>query len=230
MLATRLLTVAGAVLVFPLTSAGDTPARGLPVGAWKVEFANGVVEKCRVEKDGTAFVSEPKRRSGGKATAQDGTVVIAFDDDRVERWTPVGRRVVVEHWYPAAQFPSGKPVFGIAVRKRTAVAVRSDVAADRLITGVTKKMGPKGPPFVFKLYATGSGPNEGPNCREGVVPLPSRTLQAKACGYGSGTVLTPSGRPPPAPLRGGSRPGPSSPFLAARAAGSGSASICLRAG
>jgi hypothetical protein len=40
--------------------------------------------------------------------------VIVCDDDRVERWTAVGQRMVVEHWFPAAQFPSGTPVLGIA--------------------------------------------------------------------------------------------------------------------
>ncbi len=50
----------------------------------------------------------------GKAEVKDGSVVIVYQDDRVERWTPVGKRMVVEHWYPGAQFPSGTPVLGIA--------------------------------------------------------------------------------------------------------------------
>ena len=83
-------------------------------GRWVVEFANGVAEVCEIGQDGTASVAEPRRSSGGKVTARDGAVVVAYDDDRVERWTPVGRKAVVEHWYPGSAFPSGAPVLGIA--------------------------------------------------------------------------------------------------------------------
>lgn len=69
---------------------------------------------CQVREDRTASVTEPLRTSNGKLELKDGSVVIVFQDDRVERWTPVGKRMVVEHWYPRAQFPSGKPVLGIA--------------------------------------------------------------------------------------------------------------------
>ena len=45
---------------------------------------------------------------------KDGSVVIVYQDDRIERWTPVGKRMIVEHWYPGARFPAGGPVLGIA--------------------------------------------------------------------------------------------------------------------
>src|SRR5262245_14057336 len=118
----RLPTAAVAVLAFCLLSRADPPKDPapapdvLPVGLWRVEFANGVVEACQVREDGRASVIEPLRTSGGKAEAQGGPVVIRFDDDRVERWTQVGRRMVVEHWSSSAQFPSGTPVLGIADR------------------------------------------------------------------------------------------------------------------
>ena len=83
-------------------------------GKWSVEFTNGVKEMCQIREDRTASVSEPLRTSDGKVKIQDGSVVIAYQDDRVERWTPVGKRMVVEHWYPGARFPSGTPVLGIA--------------------------------------------------------------------------------------------------------------------
>jgi hypothetical protein len=83
-------------------------------GEWKVEFTNGVKEVCQIRKDQTASVAEPLRTSNGKVEVKDGSVVIAYQDDRVERWTPVGKRMVVEHWYPGARFPSGTPVLGIA--------------------------------------------------------------------------------------------------------------------
>jgi hypothetical protein len=86
----------------------------LPVGRWRVEFTNGVVEECVIEPGGTASVVEPARSSPGRAVARDGAAVIVYDDDRTERWTRVGSRVVVEHWCPSSEFPAGRPVLGIA--------------------------------------------------------------------------------------------------------------------
>jgi len=119
----RVLLTACAALVFSLTSAGDPPkppapdpSEGLPAGRWSVEFANGVVETCEIKKDGTASVVEPKRAAAGKVTLKDGSILIACEDDRLERWTPVGKRMVVEHWYPGSQVPVVTPVLGIAER------------------------------------------------------------------------------------------------------------------
>jgi hypothetical protein len=83
-------------------------------GKWNVEFSNGVKEVCQIRTDGSASVAEPLRASNGKVEIKDGWVVIVYQDDRAERWTPVGKRMVVEHWYPSARFPSGTPVRGIA--------------------------------------------------------------------------------------------------------------------
>jgi hypothetical protein len=83
-------------------------------GKWNVEFTNGVKEVCRIRTDRTASVAEPLRTSSGKVEVKDGSVVIVYQDDRVERWTPVGQRMVVEHWHPGAPFPTGTPVLGIA--------------------------------------------------------------------------------------------------------------------
>ncbi len=83
-------------------------------GKWKVEFTNGVKEVCQIRTGRMASVAEPLRTSNGKVEVKDGSVVIVYQDDRVERWTPVGKRMVVEHWHPGAPFPSGTPVLGIA--------------------------------------------------------------------------------------------------------------------
>jgi hypothetical protein len=83
-------------------------------GTWNIEFTNGVKEVCEIRKDRTASVAESLRTSNGKVEVKDGSVVIVYQDDRVERWTPVGKRMVVEHWYPGVQFPTGTPVLGIA--------------------------------------------------------------------------------------------------------------------
>jgi len=81
-----------------------------------VTFSNGVVESCEVRNDGNASESETLRSSEGKVSQQAGAVVITFADDRVERWTAVDKRMVVEHWCPAAAYPAGDKVVGIADR------------------------------------------------------------------------------------------------------------------
>jgi hypothetical protein len=119
----RMLLAGCSVLALALGSAADPPkppapdpGESLPSGKWTVEFANGVVEACEVKKDGTASVAEPRRTAGGKVTAKDGSFLILCEDDRLERWTPVGQRMVVEHWFPASQLPVATPVLGIAAR------------------------------------------------------------------------------------------------------------------
>jgi hypothetical protein len=74
-------------------------------------------ETCEIRKDGTASESEPHRKSDGKAVDKDGAIVITFDDDRAEPWIPVGKRMVVENWYPSSKSPGGAPVLGIAERE-----------------------------------------------------------------------------------------------------------------
>jgi hypothetical protein len=93
-------------------------APAFPVGIWKVDFTNGVVETCHIfEFDGGhAIVDEPRRKSRGTVEVKEGSFVIACHDDRVERWTPIGKRFVVEHWFPASGFPTAAPVLGIADR------------------------------------------------------------------------------------------------------------------
>jgi hypothetical protein len=95
----------------------NSPDPRLPVGLWSIEFSNGVVESCDVTRRGAAVVSEPARKASGHATPTVGAVLITFEDDRIERWTPVGERYVVEHWFPGSQFPPAAPVLGIAERR-----------------------------------------------------------------------------------------------------------------
>jgi hypothetical protein len=115
-----------AVLVLSLAALGYAPAPrfkakvppGLAVGKWRVVFDNGVVEQCEVKKDGTMSVVEPLRSSSGKVLAKGSAFVIHCKDDRTERWTPAGGRMVVEHWCPSSEFPAGKPVLGVAAPAR----------------------------------------------------------------------------------------------------------------
>lgn len=94
-------------------SVDDIPSP-LPVGRWCVEFTNEVIEVCEFRKDGTVTVSQPKRRAEGRVSVKGGRLVIEYQDERVERWSPVGRRMVVEHWFPSGNYGSGSPVLGIA--------------------------------------------------------------------------------------------------------------------
>src|SRR4051794_32388075 len=106
-MAARLLFTAGAVFALSLAGLADppkplAPADNLPVGKWTVEFANGVTEVCEINKEGMASVVEPLRSSKGKVEVRGSAFLIIFEDDRGERWTPVGRRMIVEHWFPAS--------------------------------------------------------------------------------------------------------------------------------
>jgi len=92
--------------------------RAYQLGSGASEFANSVVERVEVGNGGESTVDEPKRRCVGMAEAKGATVVITFGDDRIERWTPIGKRYVVEHWFPASRLPVATPVVGIAERAR----------------------------------------------------------------------------------------------------------------
>lgn len=100
----------------PRTAAKDAaPLKAaMPVGNWKVVFSNGVTEECNIGNGGECNVADPGWRSVGMAEVKGGSIVITYGHDRVERWTPVGNRCVVEHWYPASKLPTVTPVLGIA--------------------------------------------------------------------------------------------------------------------
>src|SRR5262245_58019020 len=92
------------------------PEASIPAGRWKVEYANGVTEICDVQRDGTALVVEPVRIPG-KAAVSGPAVLMLFENGRAQRWTPVGSRFVVEHWFPGTQFPTtAAGVLGVAER------------------------------------------------------------------------------------------------------------------
>jgi hypothetical protein len=38
-----------------------SPDPQLPIGKWRVEFANGVIETCEIRQDGSSSVVEPLR-------------------------------------------------------------------------------------------------------------------------------------------------------------------------
>ena len=108
-------------VAFPATAADTaTPSEvnSLPVGKWKVSFANGVIETVEIKSDGSATVTEKERTSTGKASINNGYVEIHFEDDRVERWSldSAADRMTVQHWHPVSQMPDGLPALGNAIR------------------------------------------------------------------------------------------------------------------
>lgn len=122
----KFLVAAFAALALAVSASGDPPPQpaaknpgpgALVAGTWSVRFANGVVESCEFKCDGTTSESEPKRAATGTVENKDGAIVITFSDDRVERWTAVDKQMVVEHWFPGAQYPAGPKVLGIASRE-----------------------------------------------------------------------------------------------------------------
>jgi len=122
---TRLIAVllVGSVSLVAQSSRGNLPATetraneaALHVGKWHIEFTNGVTEVCVIGRGGVAIVDEPLRRARGRVEISGNSIVLTFHDDRVERWTPVGHRFVVEHWFPGSQFPNAAPVLGIGER------------------------------------------------------------------------------------------------------------------
>jgi RNA polymerase sigma factor (sigma-70 family) len=95
----------------------QAPAPGVPPERWGVEFANAVTQVCELREDGTASVVElalPKY--SGKVIDKDGQVLVEYTGDRTQRFTPVGERMVVEHWWPGAKKGTDRPVLGIAER------------------------------------------------------------------------------------------------------------------
>lgn len=120
MLRITILTVSALGFSWPATAYAPVPFPQVSslAGRWTVSFANGVIETCEVNRDGSAHVVEPNRASPGAAVVQGAAVVITFRDERVERWTRIGGEVVVEHWFPAATYPNGPKVKGVGRRAR----------------------------------------------------------------------------------------------------------------
>jgi len=94
-----------------------TPDPDHPVGNWRIRFANGVIQTCQIANDGSAAAAEPLRQSPGKWKVVGRTVVITFDDDRIERWTKADGGWTVEHWCPTSAFGRDRPVVGTARRE-----------------------------------------------------------------------------------------------------------------
>lgn len=98
----------------PRDPAGESKTRQ-PSGKWNLVKANGVLGTYQFRPDGSVNWTEKDRTTLGKATAKDGVIVVVYPDDRTERMTWSGRRLIVEHWVPSANYPAKFPTtFGYA--------------------------------------------------------------------------------------------------------------------
>jgi hypothetical protein len=120
----------------------DSPESRL-AGSWTVTFANGVYQWSDIGSDRTVSVLESRRRSAGRVELRDGFTLVVYDDDRLERWTRVAHKAVVEHWYPATAYPAKAPVVGVAVarhRPEPGEATLPDPTGRELKAAATTKM------------------------------------------------------------------------------------------
>ena len=89
----------------------------LPIGKWLIAFNNDVVEDVEVRSNGTASVTEAKRKSEGIVSYNEGVVTITFDDGRLERWTEdaASPMTKVQHWVSKDQV-TGEGIIGRAIQ------------------------------------------------------------------------------------------------------------------
>lgn len=90
----------------------------VPTGKWQMVNAQGVRGSYEFRANGTVLWTEKLRRATGKCTVKDGSILIVYEDDRTERLTPSGPRMIVEHWYPSSRHPAGYPVFAYAEKAK----------------------------------------------------------------------------------------------------------------
>jgi hypothetical protein len=104
----------------PLPGPATRPAAAgkFPTGKWNMVKAGGVYGTYSFRADGTVEWIERDRKAVGKMSVKDGLVVITYPDDRIERLTPSGSRLVVEHWFPSSGYPTAFPNFAFAEKAK----------------------------------------------------------------------------------------------------------------
>ena len=108
---------------------GDLPAAAEPhkpvpprpkapgfTGLWRVIYSHGAVRTYHVGADDTVQFIEERRRG---ALRRGQHVLLQFGDGKIERWTLVKGRLLVQHWNPASGYPRRPPdVTGQGVKVR----------------------------------------------------------------------------------------------------------------
>jgi len=90
-----------------------------PLGKWQMILGTDVVGTYDFRPDGTVFWKQKARQAIAKVTLRDGVILIVYPDDRTERMTPSGSRLIIEHWFPSSLYPSKFPsTFAYAERMK----------------------------------------------------------------------------------------------------------------
>jgi len=89
----------------------DNPDAAL-AGKWKVRYATGSIRHYIFAPGGHVHFTD-ENRNGRLANG-----VLDFNDDRAERITPAGDRLLVEHFNPKETFPNGIPLLGVAEKEQ----------------------------------------------------------------------------------------------------------------
>ena len=101
-------------------------------GTWSVTYTNGAKRTYTIERDGGVAFEEEQIL--GEFVGGD-YLLLEFDDGKLERLTPAGSRLLVEHFNPRNRFPNHPPThIGIGVRVERSVQVfaeRSDPSRTR---------------------------------------------------------------------------------------------------
>jgi hypothetical protein len=96
---------------------GQRPA--FPTGNWAVEFENGVTGTYEFSPGGIVKWTQESRTATGTLKRSGGSFIVEYEDDRLERITPSGQRLLVQHWCPIATYPQSPPLAkGVALRAR----------------------------------------------------------------------------------------------------------------
>jgi hypothetical protein len=91
-------------------SSGFAP--GSYVGTWEVDYCNGVRRTYTIAADGVVHFREENKRGAL------GGGLLDLRDNNIEVVTPVGARLLIEHYHPKETYPKGPPILGIANRAR----------------------------------------------------------------------------------------------------------------
>ncbi len=88
-------------------------------GVWDVRYTNKVRRTYRFDRGKVSYVSPDEKQDQIQMRSQGAQILLNFvTENKVERWTFVGNKAIVEHFNPGNDFPKGRPVeFAVALRE-----------------------------------------------------------------------------------------------------------------
>jgi hypothetical protein len=89
-----------------------------PVGTYAQSYDEGTRSTIELRKDGTFTRVRDGKQYPGTIEFADGKLVLK-NDVFIEVWTVVSGEIIVEHWWPAGNYPKGNPTAkGTALRSK----------------------------------------------------------------------------------------------------------------